>query len=95
MVNRLENYLMLLATRRAGRRRDATIAGAVFFLSLLAMLSLGLLGQLNGRSVYWGVALVATLGISFLMAWVKLQLVEQSVELINELKRLEEPKPSI
>lgn len=91
-MNKLENYLALLATRRVGRKRDTYIAGTIFFLALLVMISLGLLGQLNGRSVYWGVALVATSGISFLMAWVRLQLIEQSVELINEIKLLEETR---
>ena len=93
-MNKLENYLALLAIRRAGRKRDSYIAGAIFFLSLLTMLSLGLLGQLNGRSVYWGVALVAASGISFVMMWVRLQLIEQSVELINQIKSLESEKPS-
>ena len=89
MDNRLENYLALLAIRRAGRQRDTVILGAIFSLSMIAMLVFGLLGSLTGRSVYWVAGLVATSGISFLMVWVQLKTIEQSIELVNQIKNFD------
>ena len=85
-TNELENLLALLTIRQAARRRDAIIIGGVFFVSFIATIALGMLDQLNGRSVYLVTALVVIFGLAYLMAWVRLQIIIGSIELIDTLR---------
>jgi hypothetical protein len=87
--NKLEDYLALLTIRRAARRRDTVIAGAVFFVSVTSMLFFGLLNGLNGRSVYLVAAVIIALGFSYLTAWVRLEIIKGSIELIDNFQRWE------
>lgn len=84
-TNRLENYLALLAIRRTVGRRDTTILGGTFAVSFIATIALGMLNQLSGRSLYLVTALVVIFGLAYIMAWVKLQIINGSVELIENL----------
>lgn len=88
--NKLENYLKILTIRRAARRRDTRITGGVFFVSFIALFALGMLERLNGRSLYLSAAIVVAFGFSYLTAWVKLQIIDGSVELIENLKPSDE-----
>jgi hypothetical protein len=81
----LDDYRTLLTIRQAGRRRDAFITGAVFALAFISALALGMLDRLAGRELYFVAALIAVFGISFLMAWIRLEIVKGSIELINNL----------
>jgi 4-hydroxybenzoate polyprenyltransferase len=85
-TNMLENYLTLLTIRRAARRRDAAIIGGVFVVSFMAMIALGMLDQLSGRSLYLVTALVVTFGFAYLRSWVRLQIINGSIDLIDNLQ---------
>jgi 4-hydroxybenzoate polyprenyltransferase len=84
-TNRLENYLALLAIRRTSGRRDTTILGGTFAVTFIATIALGMLNQLSGRSLYLVTALVVILGLAYLTAWVKFQIISGSIELIDNL----------
>jgi len=86
-TNMLENYLALLAIRRAARRRDTTISGGVFIVFFTAMIALGMIDRLSGRSLYLVTAIVVPLGFAFLTTWVKLQIINGSIDLIDNLQR--------
>jgi len=86
VTNKLENYLTLLSIRRAGRRRDTIIAGGIFLLSFISLIALGLLDRLSGRSLYLVSALVVVFGIGYLMAWIKLEIVKGTIELIGNIE---------
>ena len=86
---KLENYLTLLTIRRAGRRRDALISGGIFFISMIAITALSMLDQLSERSIYFSAAMVTCFGISFLMTWVRFEIIKGSIELVENLLRME------
>ena len=85
VANNLENYLALLEIRRATGRRDTTLIAAVFLVSFIAMIALAMLDRLSGRSLYLVSALVVVFGLAYLTAWVKLQIIKGSIELIENL----------
>ena len=89
-TNRLENYLALLTIRRAAGRRDTTILGGTFAVSFIATVALGMVDQLSGRSVYLVTALVFVFGLSYLTAWVKLQIIDGAIEFIDSLQVMKE-----
>lgn len=84
--NRIQNYLSLLEIRRKSRRWNVIFLGGIFLVSILASLALGLVTGLHDRSVYLITGIDIALGLSFIMAWVRLEIVQNSVELLNNLK---------
>jgi 4-hydroxybenzoate polyprenyltransferase len=89
-TNRLTNYINLLTIRQAAGRRDTTIIGGIFAVLFIATIALGMLNQLNARSLYLVTALIVILGLAYLTAWVKFQIINSSIELINLLQELKE-----
>jgi len=87
--NELENYLSLLKIRRSAGRRDVAILGGVFIVSFVAMVAFGMLGRLTGRSLYLVAAMVVVFGFGFLTTWVKFEITKRSIELIDNLLRIE------
>ena len=83
--NKLENYLALLTIRRSARRRDTVVTGGIFLISFIAMIALGMLDRLTERSFYFAAVMVVAFGFSFLMAWIKLEIIKGSIELIDTL----------
>ena len=83
---KLENYLTLLSIRRVGRRRDFLLTGGIFLVSFIAIIALGMLDRLAGRSLYLVSALVVVFGFNFLIAWVRLEIVKETIELINNFE---------
>jgi MFS family permease len=83
----LEGYLGLLRIRRVAMHRNTIIAGGVFLVMALAALAFGLLGGINGRSAYLVWAVVMAIGLSFLSAWVRLEIVKAQMELVDNLQR--------
>jgi hypothetical protein len=84
-TNRQENYLALLAIRQAAGRRDTTLTGGMFAVFLVATIVLGLLDRINARSIYLVTTLLVVLGLAYLTAWVKFQIINSSIELIENL----------
>ncbi len=85
VTNKLENYLTLLSIRQAGRRRDTIITGGIFLISFVSMIALGLIDKISGRSLYLVSALVVVFGISYLMTWIKLEIIKGMIELIGNI----------
>jgi uncharacterized membrane protein YgaE (UPF0421/DUF939 family) len=83
---RIQNYLSLLETRRKLIHRNVVLLGGVIFLSILATLADGLVVGLSGRTVYLVTGINIAFGISFLMAWVRLEIVRSSIDLLNNLR---------
>jgi hypothetical protein len=85
--DQLSQYTSLLRIRQTARRRDARITGGVFLMSVLATMALGLLGDLSGRAVYLLMGILIAFGVSFLMAWVRLEIVTSNLELATYLQQ--------
>jgi hypothetical protein len=83
---RIQNYLSLLEVRQKSRRWNVTLLGGIFIVSILATLALGLVNGLSGRSVYLVTGVDIALGLSFIAAWVRLEIVRSSIELLNNLR---------
>ena len=83
---RIQNYLSLLKIRQKSRRWNLVYLGGVFIIAILSTLALGLVAGLNGRSVYLITGVDIVLGLGFLMAWVRLEIVRSSIDLLNNLQ---------
>lgn len=88
--NQLENYLALLKIRRGAARRDTIIIGGIFYLSFVSTIALGMLDRLYGRSSYFVTGIVVVLGLGYLTTWVKLEILKKSIELIDNLRLINE-----
>lgn len=84
--DRIQNYLSLLEICRKSKRWNVTFFGGIFIIAILATLALGLVAGLNGRSVYLITGINIALGFSFIAAWVRLEIVQGSIELLNNLQ---------
>lgn len=84
--DRIHNHLSLLEIRQKSRRWNVIFLGGIFIVSILATLVLGLVTGLSGRSVYLITGIDIVLGLGFLMAWVRLEIVRSSIDLLNNLQ---------
>ena len=84
--DRIQNYLSLLKIRYKSRRWNVIFLGGIFIVVILATLAIGLVRGLSGRSVYLITGVDIGLGLGFLMAWVRLEIVRSSIELLNNLQ---------
>lgn len=84
---RIQNYLSLLEIRHKSRRWNVTILGGIFIVSILATLAYGLVTGLSGRSIYLITGVDIVLGLGFLTAWVRLEIVRSSIELLKNLQQ--------
>ena len=82
----IHNYLSLLEVRQKSRRWNVTFLGGIFIISILATLAFGLVAGISGRSVYLITGVNIVLGLSFIAAWVRLEIVQSSIELLNNLQ---------
>ncbi len=83
--DRANNYLALLKIRQKAFRRNTNILGLVFLLAVLATFAFGMLSQLNVLSLYLTAAVDAALLVSYLTAWVRLEIVNSNIDLLNNL----------
>jgi len=83
---RIQNYLSLLKIRQKSRRWNLVYTGGVFIIAILSTLALGLVVGLSGRSVYLITGVDIVLGLGFLMAWVRLEIVRSSIDMLNNLQ---------
>jgi len=84
--DRIHNYLSILEIRQRSRRWNVMFLGGIFIVSLFSTLALGLVTGLSGRSVYLITGIDIVLGMSFISAWVRLEIVQSSIELLNNLQ---------
>ena len=84
-ANRLSSYLALLKIRQKAFYRNVLIAGGLFLLAILATTATLLLTEWNERSI-WLMGIFDVLFIvNFLMAWARLEITKQNIELVNNL----------
>jgi len=83
---RIKSYLSLLEIRRKSKRWNVTVLGGVFIASILVTLAYGLVTGLSGRFVYLVTGVDIALGLGFLTAWVRLEIVQNSIELLKNLQ---------
>lgn len=84
--DRIHNYLSLLEIRQKSRRWNVILLGGIFIVSLLSTLASGLVTGLSGRSVYLITGIDIVLALSFIMAWIRLEIVRSSIDLLNNLQ---------
>jgi hypothetical protein len=83
---RIQNYLSILEIRQKSRRWNVTILGGVFLVSILTFLAIGLVIGLSGRSVVLITGVNIALGLGLILAWVRLEIVRSSIELLKNLQ---------
>lgn len=88
-LKRTENYLSLLLIRMSARQRDSFIIGGVFWISFITMIILSLIDQLTGKSLIIVGALVVVFGFTYLMVWVRLEMIRNMLELIENIREQE------
>ena len=86
-TEQLSQYASLLKIRQKARRRDVIIIGSVFLIAVLATIALGLLDKFQGRSIYLILGLILAFGLGFVQIWVRLEIINASLELIGYLQR--------
>jgi Zn-dependent protease with chaperone function len=86
-TEQLSQYASLLKIRQKARRRDAIIIGSVFLIVVFATIALGLLDELQGRSIYLILGLTLAFGLGFVQTWVRLEIINASLELVDYLQR--------
>ena len=84
--DRIQNYLSLLEIRQKSRQWNVTFLGGIFIVLIIATLALGLVTGLSGRLLYLITGINIVLGLSFIMAWVRLEIVRSSIDLLNNLQ---------
>jgi len=84
--DRIQNYLSLLEIRQKSKRWNLIYISGIFIVSILATLALGLVTGLSGRSVYLITGVDIALGLSFIMAWIRLEIVRSSIELLKNVQ---------
>ena len=85
MSAKLEIYRSLLLIRQKARRRDLFLIGGLFLVSFIATLALGLLDQF-GRSVYLITGILVAFGVSYILTWVRLEVIRGIIEVIENLQ---------
>ncbi len=80
-------YLDLLKVKQKYRRQAAIFLGAILIILILVTWATGMVTGLAGREIYLIGLVDIGLGISFIMAWVRLEIVNANIELLNSLFR--------
>lgn len=83
MSQKMENFLELLKIRQKGRRRDSYLLGGIFWLVFVVLVFLLLTDQLEGKALTIVIALEVVFGMAYLMAWVRLEEVKNTIDLIR------------
>lgn len=87
--SKTENYLALLAIRQVGTKRNSIFLGGIFFISLTAVVILGLLDQITVRSLYVTAPLVVIFGLGYITTRIKFEIILSSIELLNNIMEIE------
>jgi hypothetical protein len=83
----LTQYSTLLGIRQKGRRRDVRISGGAFLIAFMITIGSGLLNPEPDRSFYLLLGLSTALGLGFLVSWTRLEIINNTLELIGYLVR--------
>lgn len=82
---RVKNYQELLKIGLSTYRRNTWISGALFFMAFILTIGLGLLTGWDERSVYIMAVFNVLFLIGYLMAWVRLEIVKGTLDLLDNL----------
>jgi len=82
---KIENYLELLKLRQTAEKQKVKLLGSVFVVSFVLLIAFGLLGQLNGRSLFLVTSMIVPFGFAVMAAWVRVEITKGSIEMINNL----------
>jgi hypothetical protein len=84
--DRIRDYLSLLKIRERSRRWNVILLGGLFLVAILSTLASGVLTGLYDRSIYLIAGVDIALGLGFITAWVRLEIVRNTIELLNNLQ---------
>jgi hypothetical protein len=85
-ATKIEQYLSLLAIRKNGKQQETYFLGVIFWISFIALIVLGLIDRLNGKSMLLVAAMVVVFGFSYLTSWVKLETIRNLVDLLHNIQ---------
>jgi hypothetical protein len=88
----LENYVALLRIRYKAGRRTTAITGILFLLSVLGIFANGMLGNPSDRSTILIGIVVLTMGVAYMTAWVRFEIVKALLETMDNLQRSISPR---
>lgn len=89
----LSQHAALLRIRESAARRDRWISGGIFLIFFALSIAQGLLFGTQGRSTYLLIALVTVFGLSFIMTWARLEVIQGDLALLEVLERGRERRP--
>jgi len=85
VTNHLENYLQLLKIRHKGKRWVTIIIGVVFLIFFIWLIAEGMLGKSNSKAMYLNAAMIICFSFGFLENWVRLEIIKETMKLIDTL----------
>ena len=86
--SKISSYTKLLEIRLKAYRRNVTIVGAVFFISLFAFFTRGMLELINNqREIFLGGLMLVFFGMSFIATFVRYEIVKNTVDLTHAITR--------
>ena len=89
--SKISSYAKLLDIRLKAYRRNVIIAGAVFIITLTTFFTLGMLELMhNQREIFLVGLLLVFFSISFIAAFVRYEIVKNTVDLTHTISRDEE-----
>jgi dipeptide/tripeptide permease len=87
MDKALRDYAELLRIRHAAERRNTAITRWAFLLSIIGYIALGMLGVLQGISLFLTSIFPIAFGAGFLAAWAKSHTTSEIMQLVDTLRR--------
>jgi hypothetical protein len=85
-ADRLSGYRVLLKIRQKAYHRNVIIAGGGFLFAILSTTATLLLTEWNERSIWLMGIFDVLFVVNFLMAWTKLEITKEKIELVNNLQ---------
>lgn len=85
-LNKIGSYLNLLSIRKSAKQRDSYIIGGIFWISFISLVFLSLSNQLSGRSQIIVGAMVVVFGLSYMMIWVRLEMIKNMIDLVEHTR---------
>jgi hypothetical protein len=86
-IEHLSNYMVLLKIRQKEYYRNLILAGGLFLMAILATTATLLFTEWNARSIWLMGIFVVLFTMGFLMAWVRLEIIKEKIELLNNFQQ--------
>ena len=85
--NSRKSYLEILEIRRSAARRNMLLIGTIFFLSLLAFFTFGILGHLESRELYLITPILVAFALGFITSQINYETTKAVIALGIELSQ--------